>query len=76
MSQQVKKYTPYYRVSTRRQATGLSLEVQRDAVLKFVDYNINLLEGEFREVESGGNNNRAELEKAIQYTKENGSLVV
>lgn len=76
MLRQVKKYTPYYRVSTRRQATGLSLEVQRDAVLKFIDYNINLLEGEFREVESGGNNNRAELEKAIQYTKENGTTLL
>ena len=49
----MKKYTPYYRVSTKHQGrSGLGLEAQKNAVLQFVRGNKESLVGSFQEVES------------------------
>lgn len=72
------KYIAYYRVSTKAQGrSGLSLEAQRETVLSYIRHNGNELIGEFTEVESGKNDRRPELLKAIRLTKEyNGCLVI
>lgn len=72
------EYIAYYRVSTREQGkSGLGLEAQKRAVF-------NYLKGiapvqEFTDVESGKNNNRPELKKALDLCKtdkENYTLVI
>jgi DNA invertase Pin-like site-specific DNA recombinase len=45
-------------------------------VLKFVSYDSNVLDGEFQEVESGKNNCRVELQKAIDYCKQKGTTLL
>jgi DNA invertase Pin-like site-specific DNA recombinase len=72
------KYIAYYRVSTKKQGrSGLSLEAQRETVLTYIRHNGNQVIGEFTEVESGKNDKRPELLKAIRMTKENdGTLVI
>lgn len=68
-------YIGYYRVSTQRQGmSGLGLEAQRSAVLNYIG-NRPLL-GEFKDIESGKNDNRPELLKAIQKSKETNSILV
>ncbi|MGB0982661.1 MAG: recombinase family protein [Saprospiraceae bacterium] len=72
-----KRYTPYYRVSTKKQGqSGLGLKAQKDAVLRFVNFNEEILIGEFQEVESGKNNQRVELENAIEYSKRNDTTLL
>ncbi len=67
-------FVAYYRVSTQKQGiSGLGLDAQRSSVLKFIG-NRSLL-GEFKDIESGKNDNRPELLKAIQKTKETGSTL-
>lgn len=73
----MKKYTPYYRVSTKEQGkSGLGIKAQEDTVLKFVAYDTSKLDGEFWEVESGKKDNRPELEKAIDYCNRNGTTLL
>lgn len=73
----MKIYTPYYRVSTKEQGkSGLGLQAQKDAVLKFVSHDASVLDGEFQEVESGKNNRRVELQKAIDYCKQKGTTLL
>jgi len=61
-----KLYVAYYRVSTKVQsASGLGLEAQKSSVLNYIAHNGNKIIGEFIEIESGKNNNRPELIKAI-----------
>jgi DNA invertase Pin-like site-specific DNA recombinase len=69
------KYVAYYRVSTKKQGqSGLGLEAQKSAVL---GYAINgEIIAEFIEVESGKNNNRAEIDKALKLAKENEATLV
>jgi DNA invertase Pin-like site-specific DNA recombinase len=69
-------YVSYYRVSTKQQDTsGLGLDAQRTAVLNYINKNGNLI-AEFTEVESGKNNNRTELNKAIQEAKQSDATLV
>lgn len=71
----MKNYVAYFRVSTMKQGiSGLGLESQKSAVISFVGAN-NLL-NEFVEIESGKNNNRIELNKAIDYAKQNNAILV
>jgi len=70
-------YTPYYRVSTEKQGkSGLGLEAQRQIVLQFISNNTNVLDNEFVEIESGKNNNRLQLQKAIDYCKEKNTILL
>jgi DNA invertase Pin-like site-specific DNA recombinase len=73
-----KKYVAYYRVSTKQQGqSGLGLEAQRNSVLNYIKHNGNKIISEFTEVESGKNNQRVELLKAIELCKkENACLVI
>lgn len=60
------KYVAYYRVSTAKQGrSGLGLEAQKHTVKQFIGE--NELVAEFTEIESGKNNHRVELQKAIDY---------
>jgi DNA invertase Pin-like site-specific DNA recombinase len=62
------KFVAYFRVSTDRQGqSGLGLDAQREAVARFVGQ--AELVAEFTEVESGRNNNRAQLAAALATAK-------
>jgi len=66
------KYVVYYRVSSKQQGTsGLGLEAQKTAVEKYLsEHKAEEIPPSFTEVESGKNNNRPELRKAINRCKE------
>jgi DNA invertase Pin-like site-specific DNA recombinase len=70
-------YVAYYRVSTLRQGrSGLGLAVQRRKVAEFALHNGPLL-AEFCDVQSGKDNSRSELQRAIQLAKrENAKIVI
>jgi len=74
------KYVTYYRVSTKQQGdSGLGLEAQeRDIDLFLSNYSDTPYKvvGSFTEVESGKNNDRAELKKAISLAKEEDALLL
>lgn len=71
------KAVAYYRVSTKRQGeSGLGLEGQQAAVAQYLSGNSIALVGEYREVESGKNNDRAELARAISHAKRSGAVLV
>lgn len=62
-------YVVYYRVSTERQGrSGLGLDAQRSMVERFL-MPADTIIAEFTEVESGKNDKRAELWKAITLVK-------
>jgi len=74
MSQE--KFVAYYRVSTRAQgASGLGLDAQRKAVRDYLDGGA-LLAAEFTEVESGRENGRKELAKALAACRLFGARLV
>ena len=74
-AQREEKYVAYYRVSTQRQGqSGLGLEAQKHTVNFFCEGGEIL--AEFTEVESGKQNKRPELEKALRYAKENKATLV
>lgn len=69
------KYVAYYRVSTAKQGqSGLGLEGQKTAVLKHIGQD-ELIDS-FIEVESGKNDNRAELNKALESCKKHGATLI
>lgn len=71
------RFVAYFRVSTQRQGkSGLGLDAQREQVERFIKHNGNRIIGEFTEVESGKNDNRPELVKAIQFAKDNDAVLV
>ena len=71
----MKKYVAYYRVSTQKQGqSGLGLEAQRRTVEQFCREGEII--SEFTDVESGKNNARPELMKAIAHAKRHGALLV
>jgi DNA invertase Pin-like site-specific DNA recombinase len=56
----------YYRVSTAKQGhSGLGLEAQREAVVRYLNGDGSQVIAEFTEVESGKRNDRPQLEKAL-----------
>lgn len=72
----MKKYISYYRVSTQQQgSSGLGLQSQKTMVKNFLkeeDFLIN----EYEEIESGKNNNRPELLKAIEQCKKEKAILL
>lgn len=65
----------YYRVSTAKQgASGLGLEAQQHSVAEFIG--TGKLLAEYTEVESGKNNVRPELQRAIDHAKRTSSTLV
>jgi DNA invertase Pin-like site-specific DNA recombinase len=70
-------FIAYYRVSTARQGrSGLGLEAQRKAVHDYLNGGDWRLLGEFTEVESGKNNARPELAKALARCRVMGAKLV
>jgi DNA invertase Pin-like site-specific DNA recombinase len=72
---QLNSVKPFPRIE-RTPIRRLRLQAQKDAVLKFVSHDSNVLDGEFQEVESGKNNRRVELQKAIDYCKQKGTTLL
>lgn len=71
------KYVAYYRVSTKEQETShLGLDAQRKTVLDYIKNNGNHIIAEFTEVESGKNDKRPELAKAIDLCKQEQAVLV
>ncbi len=69
-------YIAYYRVSTRQQGnTGLGIEAQKESVKQYLKEK-GILIDEYIEVESGKNNNRTELNKALNQCKQSNSTLV
>jgi DNA invertase Pin-like site-specific DNA recombinase len=65
-----KRFIGYFRVSTDRQGrSGLGLEAQREAVLRYLGGVGGQLLGEFIEIESGKRNDRPQLAAAIAAAK-------
>lgn len=71
------KIIAYHRVSTARQgSSGLGLEAQKKAIEELASSRGAQLVGSFTEVESGANNDRPELEKALKLSKVTGATLV
>jgi DNA invertase Pin-like site-specific DNA recombinase len=71
------RFIAYYRVSTAAQGrSGLGLEGQRVAVAAFLNGGHWQLLGAFTEVESGANNARPELAKALDTCRLKGATLV
>lgn len=69
----MKKYVAYLRVSTSKQSIGL------DAQKKIIDNYINdsdVILHTFIEKESGRNNNRIELNKALEFCRDNNAILM
>jgi DNA invertase Pin-like site-specific DNA recombinase len=74
MAKKLTRYVAYYRVSTKRQSLGL--EAQKSVVKDFVNGDAIIID-EYVEKESGKNDKRIELNKAIQKAKsEKATLVI
>ncbi|HVI58045.1 MAG TPA: recombinase family protein [Luteimonas sp.] len=71
------KLVAYYRVSTDRQGrSGLGLEAQRHAVDQYAQSVRGTITAAFTEVESGKDNDRPELAKALQLADVTGATLV
>src|SRR6266404_4715508 len=71
------RYVAYYRVSTDRQGrSGLGLEAQRATVQEFLGRTGGTLRAEFTEVQSGRDDNRAELTGALKLCKLTNSTLL
>lgn len=72
----MQKYIAYYRVSTQKQGqSGLGLEAQKSAVLKFLGSD-GILLYEFTDVESGKKNDRPNLLMAIEQCKKESAVLL
>jgi len=75
----MEKFIGYYRISTKHQVRqddkSLGVEAQKTAVNKFIS-NAGILIGEFVEIESGKNNDRPILEKAIRESEKTGATLL
>ena len=70
------RYIGYYRVSTQKQGiSGLGLEAQRTDVSRFISKDRELI-AEYQDIESGKNNNRPNLMKAIEECKKLGATLL
>jgi DNA invertase Pin-like site-specific DNA recombinase len=71
------KFVAYYRVSTKQQGdSGLGLDAQSATVLGYIIFNGYELVDEFTEIESGKNDKRPQLLKAIAVAKENDATLI
>lgn len=69
------KYIAYYRVSTNKQ--NLGIDAQKNAVENYIKANNANLIGSYQEKESGKNDDRKELRKALeQCKKEDATLLI
>ena len=73
----MQRFIAYFRVSTDRQGkSGLGLAAQREKIFGFVD-NPNQIISEFVEIQSGKNDKRIELAKALkECKKQNAALLI
>lgn len=72
----MEKYIAYYRVSTQKQGnSGLGIEAQKSALIKFIHSNDILIE-ELIDVESGKKNDRPNLLKAIELCKKHDAILL
>ena len=68
------KYVAYYRVSTDKQGnSGAGLEAQQNDVMRFTGGAVG---AEYKEIESGSNNERPVLAMAIRFAKMNDATLV
>jgi DNA invertase Pin-like site-specific DNA recombinase len=71
------RFVAYYRVSTAQQGrSGLGLEAQREAVRVFLDGSAGALAEAFTEVESGKNDDRPQLARALDTCRLTGAVLV
>ena len=71
------KLVAYHRVSTAKQgSSGLGLEAQQASIEAYSDRIGASLVASFTEVESGKNNDRPQLQKALHHAKVTGSTLV
>jgi len=71
------KFVSYCRVSTKSQGeSGLGLEAQRQSIKDYLDGGNWSLIQEFIEVESGRNNKRPELTKALDFCKKESACLI
>ncbi len=71
----MEQYIAYYRCSTQRQGlSGLGLEAQKSSVLSFL--NNRTLIAEYTDIETGKNDNRPQLIKAIDLAKQTNSTLI
>lgn len=71
------RFVAYYRVSTARQGrSGLGLEAQREAVRVFLASNAGILADEFTEIETGKNDDRPQLARALATCRLTGAVLV
>jgi len=72
-----RKFVSYCRVSTAKQGrSGLGLEAQRAAITEYLNGGQWKLVAEYVEVETGKNDDRPELRKALHRTKVTGATLV
>lgn len=70
------RYVAYFRVSTEKQGrSGLGLAAQRSVIERFLTDQDELV-AEFIEVQSGKDDNRSELWKAIAHAKRNDAKIL
>lgn len=71
------KYVAYYRVSTNKQGYhGLGMEAQKESVANYLATIGGELVAEFTEVQSGKQNNRPELDKALRKCRLTGATLL
>lgn len=71
------KFVSYYRVSTQKQGlAGYGIEVQKQSVARYLASMDCELLASFEEVESGGKNDRPQLQAAIQLAKNQKAILV
>ena len=71
------KFVAYYRVSTIKQGmNGLGMESQKEFIKNYLNGGKWELIGEFAEVESGKNDNREELQKAVALCRKRKATLV
>lgn len=72
----MRKYIAYYRVSTQKQGvSGLGLDAQRSEVARFVERG-GVLVTEYQDIESGKNDNRPNLIRAIEDCKKQDATLL
>lgn len=74
MGMALKSFVAYYRTSTAKQSLGI--DAQREAVTRFLNGGAWQLVGEFEEHESGKNDSRPALAKAIDQCRSTGARLV